>query len=123
MIWKATGSVTRATLWAARVGAGMALLLMAYGFWEVFAGDIVGGVWLVFIAWFIRHAARTAYRQHLMSTMQQASRDSLEAHYQGARQGPYSVRAVWTRPIPGPGHGADPRETGGRDVTHLGGSS
>jgi Zn-dependent protease len=67
VIWKATGSVTRATRWASVVGAGMAWLLIAYGVWEVVTGDMMGGIWLVFIGWFIRHAARASYRQHLMA--------------------------------------------------------
>ena len=48
VIWKATGSVTRATLWASRVGAWHGAgcsWRMAPG-WS-FAGDLMGGVWLI----------------------------------------------------------------------------
>ena len=69
-IWKATGSVDRATLWASRVGVWLALALMGYGLWRVFRGDVTGGIWLVLIAFFIRHAARMSYRQHVLGRLQ-----------------------------------------------------
>lgn len=66
-IWGWTGDVTRATLWASKVGEGMAVLLIVYGLWRAVQGEVMGGVWLVLIALFIRNAARTSYHQHLMS--------------------------------------------------------
>ncbi len=119
-IWKVTGSVTRATLWAARVGAGMAWILTAYGLWLMLTGDILGGVWLVFIGWFIRHAARSSYQQHLMGRMQEMTREILASHGH-----PYPSGGPGRSPDPGP-HGPPPRgevegREGGRDVTHLGG--
>lgn len=88
-IWKITGSVTRATRWASRIGAGMAWLLMGYGIWVVSRGDVMGGIWLVFIGWFIRHAARSSYQQHLVGRLQQVTQEVFESrHHQhptGAR--------------------------------------
>jgi Zn-dependent protease len=107
VIWKATGRVTRATLWASRVGVGMAWLLTAYGAWEVFRGAVMGGIWLILIAWFIRHAARASYRQHLMGRMQEMAEDVFRSHF---HEHPY-----------GPDIDAGRREVGGRDVTNLGG--
>jgi hypothetical protein len=103
-IWKATGDVTRATRWASRVGAGMAIALMGYGFWRVLVGDVVGGVWLVFIGWFVRNAARSSYRQHLMSRMHEMARQQWESRYHRHPFGP-------DRPDP---------PLSGRDVTHMG---
>jgi Zn-dependent protease len=68
-IWAVTGDKTRATRWASRVGEGMALLLVAYGAWRVVKGEVMGGIWLVLIGLFIRHAARMSYRQHLLSQL------------------------------------------------------
>lgn len=120
VIWKATGSVTRATLWASRVGVGMSWGLTALGVWQAVRGDVVGGVWFVLIAWFIRHAARSSYRQHVAAEMQQKAREVFEAQY-----GPESVgSSVWPgadRPFQQaapPDREVRPR---GRDVTHLGG--
>lgn len=87
IIWKATGSVTRATLWASRVGVGMAVLLMAYGFWEILTGRFLSGVWLVFIGMFIRNAARASYRHHLVSRMHEVSRQAWDQHRHSRRFG------------------------------------
>jgi Zn-dependent protease len=72
-IWAATGDKTRATKWASRVGEGMALLLMAYGGWRALTGELMGGIWLVLIGLFIRHAARASYQQHLLSRLRDVS--------------------------------------------------
>lgn len=106
-IWKATGSLTSATRWASRVGAGMAWLLMAYGAWMTYGGDFMGGVWLVLIGWFIRNAARSSYRQHLLSRMQRLTVQVLDASA--------PVRTAE------PENAAEPER--GRDVSHLGGGS
>lgn len=132
-IWKGTGDVTRATRWASRVGVGMAILLMGYGVWQMLTGDFLGGLWLVFIGWFVRFAARSSYRQHLMARMQEVARERFEAHYHRRPFGPGSgwpgqgsvPPGGWPGPGPGPASGAGPRGdadpgTGGRDVTHLG---
>ena len=117
VIWKATGSLTRATLWASRIGAGMAWLLMAYGFWQMVSGDIVGGIWLVFIAWFIRHAARSSYQQHLLGRMQEMAQQTFESHYY-RRPFDVSTRAGPRRPDAN-GHPGGSGAEGGRDVSHL----
>lgn len=109
-IWKATGNVTRATLWASRVGAVLAWLLMGYGVWEVVRGATMGGIWLVLIGWFIRHAARSSYRQHLVGRMQRMAEEAFEARYHSTpyRRDPYDA-------------GGSESPLGGRDITHLGG--
>lgn len=66
-IWAVTGDKTRATLWAARVGEGLALMLVVYGIWRAVKGEVMGGIWLVLIGLFIRHAARTSYQHHLLA--------------------------------------------------------
>lgn len=72
-IWKATGDVTRATHWAARVGEWMAYGLMLWGGWDMVTGEVMGGLWLVLIAFFIRNAARAGYRQHLLARLQETT--------------------------------------------------
>jgi Zn-dependent protease len=104
VIWRATGSVTRATRWASRVGVAMAVLLMAYGLWEILIGRFLSGVWLVFIGMFIRNAARASYRHHLISRMQEISEMAWEQHRRDQRVG---------------GAGPPP----GRDVTEVPGDA
>ncbi len=63
-IWWRTGSLTRATSRAADWGQGIAWGLIALGAFEIFAGALVGGLWLIFIGLFLRSAALSSY-QHL----------------------------------------------------------
>lgn len=63
IIWKATGSLRTATLWAARVGQGFAYLLILLGVWRFFTGDLIGGLWFGFIGWFLLQAAQAENTQ------------------------------------------------------------
>ena len=59
LIWLRTGDRLRATRVAARIGMGFAFLLIAYGLVTFFAsGSLIGGVWSVFLGWFLLSAAR-----------------------------------------------------------------
>jgi Zn-dependent protease/CBS domain-containing protein len=60
LIWLRTGDRVRATSIAARVGMVFAYLLIAYGLATfIFAGNLIGGVWSVFLGWFLLSAARS----------------------------------------------------------------
>jgi Zn-dependent protease/CBS domain-containing protein len=60
IIWLRTGDRLRATRIAARIGMGFAYLLIAYGLATfIFAGSLIGGVWSVFLGWFLLSAARS----------------------------------------------------------------
>ena len=60
LIWLRTGDRLRATRIAARIGMGFAYLLIAYGLGTfIFAGSLIGGVWAVFLGWFLLSAARS----------------------------------------------------------------
>jgi Zn-dependent protease/CBS domain-containing protein len=59
LIWLRTGDRQRATTIAARIGMGFAFLFIAYGLLTFFvAGSLIGGVWAVFLGWFLLSAAR-----------------------------------------------------------------
>jgi hypothetical protein len=61
VLWAATGSFARATRIASASAAGIAVLLMLAGAAVVFgARDLVGGLWLVFLGWFLLTASRNA---------------------------------------------------------------
>jgi len=69
-LWGITGDVERATRWAARTGQGFAFLLiacgvaMAFGIQvPVFGTGLIGGLWLVFIGWFLNSAAVMSYQR------------------------------------------------------------
>src|SRR5215217_7384925 len=61
-IWKATGSLGRATRTASMAGQGVGWLLVAGGVAFLLAGDLAGGIWFGFIGWFLVQAARSSYQ-------------------------------------------------------------
>ncbi len=70
ILWAATGSLKRATRWAAAVGQAIAWLMILAGISMVFGVQIpffgtglVGGIWLAFIGWFLNSASSQSYRQ------------------------------------------------------------
>lgn len=66
VVWRITGSMTKGTRVASAGGRWLAYLLIAYGLVLVFRGNPMGGLWAVFIGWFLRNAAVASYRQHML---------------------------------------------------------
>jgi len=62
-IWKATGSLGRATRVASLAGQGVGWLLVAAGVAYLLAGSLAGGIWFAFIGWFLVQAARSSYQE------------------------------------------------------------
>jgi Zn-dependent protease len=64
IVWKVTGDRNRATRFAARLGRGGGYLMLAAGVaLYAFTDDLVGGIWLAIIGWFLAGAARSAEAQ------------------------------------------------------------
>jgi Zn-dependent protease len=59
-IWWRTGDRAQATRLAALVGRGFSLLMIAGGVWLLLRGDVVNGVWFVFVGIFLGQAAKQA---------------------------------------------------------------
>ena len=78
VLWRLSGSLTRATRWATLAGQGVAWLLIALGAWQIALGGTVGGLWMIFIGWFLRTAAVASWRQHLMAERLEEARRMLE---------------------------------------------
>ncbi len=57
-LWRRHGDRVRAAVTAARAGTVVGYGLIALGLLEFLAGASVGGLWLVFIGWFVLGAAR-----------------------------------------------------------------
>ncbi len=65
-LWWRDGNMRSATERAADWGRGIAFGLIALGVLQIFAGSLVGGLWLVFIGLFLRSAAVTSYQGLIM---------------------------------------------------------
>jgi Zn-dependent protease len=60
VLWARSGDRQRATVTAGRVGSGLGLALGAVGLTLVWTGNLIGGLWLAFIAMIIRAAGQSA---------------------------------------------------------------
>ena len=60
LVWWRTGDRNRATRVTAATGRGLAYLLGAFGLYELFRGNVLGGIWSLFLALLIGQAARAA---------------------------------------------------------------
>ncbi len=69
-LWKTTGSLRRATRIATGAGRLLGWGIIALGIYAfVVAGGYIGGLWLVFIGWFLSNAARASYQQVLLQEL------------------------------------------------------
>lgn len=62
IIWYRKKNIVRATDIASRIGKYFALFLIGLGLFSlIFYGNIIGGIWLMIIGTFLRHAAMRSY--------------------------------------------------------------
>jgi CBS domain-containing protein len=69
IVWKLSGSLRTATRAATFAGQGIAYLMILAGFWLIFGGDILDGIWLGLIGWFLLSGAQSANSQAMLETM------------------------------------------------------
>ncbi len=63
VLWGATGSMRKATVWSGNVGKLIAWLMFGFGLFLAFDGNVVNGVWFAAIAWFLHNAAAASIEQ------------------------------------------------------------
>jgi Zn-dependent protease/CBS domain-containing protein len=68
IVWKITGSLTKATRIASISGQVIAYLFILWGIWQLFSGDILNGIWIGFIGWFLLSAAQSANTQVMLQS-------------------------------------------------------
>jgi Zn-dependent protease/CBS domain-containing protein len=61
LVWRWTGSFRRASQVASFTGQLVAFGLIGLGVLTVVGGDLVGGMWLAFIGWFLQNAAAASH--------------------------------------------------------------
>ncbi|HEV2582399.1 MAG TPA: CBS domain-containing protein, partial [Ktedonobacteraceae bacterium] len=69
IIWKISGNVRTATRAATFVGQAIAYLLILAGFYLIFGGDILDGIWFGLIGWFLLSGAQSANSQAMLESM------------------------------------------------------
>ena len=69
--WWRTGSRNSGTRFAATLGEwfGLFLILAGIGYFLVYLGDFIGGIWLAFVGFILRGAARSAIAQTEVSSL------------------------------------------------------
>jgi Zn-dependent protease/CBS domain-containing protein len=64
ILWGATRSMVRGTTIASVVGQVVAFLFIGVGIYYIFVvGDIISGIWIGFVGWFLNSAAESTRRQ------------------------------------------------------------
>jgi Zn-dependent protease/CBS domain-containing protein len=67
--WSVTGDRAKATRWAVTGGKAFGTVLMVLGGVQALSGAPLGGLWLVFIGWFLRTLAGNSLQQQAMQSM------------------------------------------------------
>jgi Zn-dependent protease/CBS domain-containing protein len=68
ILWTTTGSVRKATEWAANAGKIVAYLMVAYAIFLFLNESVIGGLWTAAIAWFLHNAASSSVQQLVFET-------------------------------------------------------
>lgn len=66
-IWKYKGNLQMATRIASSAGGTFGYFMIVLGAFWIFTGNIVGGIWFIFIGWFISQSSQNSY-QHMLMT-------------------------------------------------------
>jgi Zn-dependent protease/CBS domain-containing protein len=74
ILWGITNNLRRATTVAANVGRFIAFGFIFFGVWQMFSGNLGGGLWIAFIGWFLESAAVSQVQQQQIASV-------LEGHH------------------------------------------
>jgi Zn-dependent protease/CBS domain-containing protein len=66
IVWGANKNFRRATLIAASTGRFFGFLFIVWGVWQVLRGNVVNGLWIAFIGWFLESAAGAQIQQQIV---------------------------------------------------------
>jgi len=67
-LWYRSGALLKATYTASRISSTLAYMLIALGFFALFFGSQIGGIWQILIGLFVLFAAQSSYRDTLRKT-------------------------------------------------------
>ncbi len=66
LVWAANKNFRRATLIAASTGRFFGFLFIVVGVWLALKGNIINGLWIAFIGWFLESAAAAQVQQQMV---------------------------------------------------------
>jgi predicted transcriptional regulator len=66
ILWKWKNDLEWSTRLTTRIGAGFGLLMVFFGIFSLFTGELMNAVWLVLLGLFLRYLARNAYENMVL---------------------------------------------------------
>jgi len=66
-IWSKSANLLRATNLASRIGEAFAYAMMMGGLLAIFLGDLINGIWFLFLGWFLRSGSEASKNQTVIS--------------------------------------------------------
>ena len=69
LVWRASGSFSRATMVAGNVGRFIAYGFILLGVWQIVSGSVGNGLWIAFIGWFLESAASAQVQQQALQDL------------------------------------------------------
>jgi Zn-dependent protease/predicted transcriptional regulator len=63
IFWKFGGNFRIATTWAFYIGQVVAIIFLVFGVYQMFTGNVLNGLWIAFIGWFLINAANDGQKQ------------------------------------------------------------
>ncbi len=69
IVWKVSGKYHRATSVAAFTGRFFGFLLIFIGVWQAIGGNLLNGLWIAFIGWFLESAAGSQMQQEALKSL------------------------------------------------------
>jgi Zn-dependent protease/CBS domain-containing protein len=65
-LWNRWQDVRKATYTVSQIGSGFGIGLMLLGLISVFLGNLIGGIWFIFIGMFLNQAAKSGYQMTVL---------------------------------------------------------
>ncbi len=69
IVWRVTGKYQRATVVAGFTGRFFGFLLIFVGVWQALGGNLLNGLWIAFIGWFLESAAGSQLQQEALKNV------------------------------------------------------
>jgi Zn-dependent protease/CBS domain-containing protein len=66
LVWRVTGKFEEATVISAVTGRFFGFALILLGIWQALTGNLLDGIWIAFIGWFLESAAASQLQQEVV---------------------------------------------------------